>query len=1481
MDIEAQPEGASVRKSQLSPDKLQGILDAAQMLVGKGKKPEAFSKYKEILDSNPSHGEALAWVEEYLRGKRDYAQLKEVLLAAVRASTGADSLESKKERLREVAGLCESNLRDVDAAISAWKQLLTIDRADDSARGALMRLLERATRWDELATLLEQEANIEGDVETKITLEKRLAKLQEDKRKDLVQAGEAWVRICFLVPDDPISVQTAAKLFERGERLDLAAKVIADSAPNLEDPVAKGPLLQRLAELREQQGDLVGAGDSYAEAADALKLGRLWEEAERLYVQAEKWDKSAAAATQRGQLTSDAKQKAHYLFKASEYLGKTGDHESSLEKLEEATRLDPVNDDYAGALVTRYTAQDQIDKLVAYLTRRGDRLMDKPKRVGVRREAATLAQNRLSDRELTREMWLKVLEDGDDREALEKLIDDAVEREDHTEAATLLRRLGGNIVDKAEKARVALREAELLAEGVGDVDTAIARYEQILDELDPTCRPALQAIADLQEARENRASAADALERELKLVADVQERGQIAARLARLYEALNDPRSAIRALDLVRKADLEDFDALTRLCELCEVTEQWGRVAELLVERIEVEADDAEVSVLTMKLARILADKLDRGDEALAALTELADSGDSAVRAAYIELGDRLGWKGIVASKLVDWWFDAKQGPDRTAALRNAFDRFVDVGRDQDAVRVAIELVRTKGADRNLADQLEELAVKTGDHDALIIAHDLLAKEVTGPDRAYELVRQAEVRVKAGMPRQDALQHGEAGLVSIAPNEAEPLLDRLSQLATKPSEVVDLYERQVSRSKAPADRVKALARAAQVAATRGAPDRARGFCELALAGAPTEETLSVLELAAREGDRFAGGDKLRRALSAAMAAGGHGARDGGKTRGALLRRAAQIAHRDLNDVEQAFTWLADALVAHVDTNTLDALEALGLEVADPRRAEGAITHSLNEVFDGPLVRQLLGRRAKIRRDQIVDHQGAAQDLKKLHDLSPNDSAVMEELAGLLTDLGDFRTLVQVYEDQILRGKDVNVRAELARKVARIWEEQLADAREAADSWRRVLRMKQGDPEATAGLERAKTNALKKPDPSNLREQYAPPKIEPKPEPVKESPPKLEAKAEKKPTPSMTSSRPGTSPSSPAGPVGGALFGALLPPAPANGASGGASGSAGSGGASAGSTSASGVPVAAGSSPALSGRGADKLPLPSIASSGAVAPPPQRGRAASIPSVPPPAGASAEKRAAQKPLAPRVPSEAPPPMPSKPRTEPPPLPSDVRASSTPGSLPPTHSPESLAAAEEDRTSPPRNALSAVQSPYERLPADEEPNTAMTQAGASNGGAELEMEIDASLGRLELGDEPTRAPLPIKKPTAKREGLDTMATDRPAMFEASGDDAASSATSGPHTLPGIAGDTHESQIPPADPSREELDIDDVDIVDAPTSGPDLDATQARQFTKSETDVLETDAFDVARRSPKLSQDEEEEHTETSQTVRPLRP
>jgi tetratricopeptide (TPR) repeat protein len=1088
--------GESERRPGLTPDQLQGLLDAAQMLAGKGKKPEALAKYREALETQANHPEALGWVEDYLRSKRDYGQLREVLLASVvtvsPTSPIVEPVEIKKERLREIAGLSEGNLRDVNGAIEAWEKVRGLDPKDDSARAALARLFDKTQRWDDLAALLEEDAHGEDDLDTRISAFKKLASLQETKRKDLVAAGEAWASIADLTPEDDRPASTASKLFERGGRLDRATDVLTRHAAHVEDPVARGQLLERLGELREQAGDLIGAGTAYGEAADAVKNGRLWESAERCFAAADDFRSAAGAAVQRASVSTEAKQQAAHFFRASELFARSGLENESMTRLEQAADLDPFSDEYAAQLVDRYTRGQRWDALARHLSTRGDRLTDRSKRVAVRRQAAALYNSQLSNKDLAREQWLKVLEDGDDREALEKLIDVAVEREDHNEAVTLLRRLGQSAVDRAEKARVALREAELLAEGVGDIDTAIARYEAIVQELDPTCRPALQAIAELQERRGRMPEAADALERELKLIPDSQERGQIGARLANLYEGLGDVKNAIRALDIVRKADLEDFDALTRLCDLCERAEQWDRVAELLAQRIDIEGDDQELSAMTRKLATILADHLDRGDEALAALTELADQGDIDCRNSYVALGDGLGWKGLVASKLVDWWLEARPGAERIAALRGAFDRFEQVGRDHDAVRIALEVVRSKGADRDFATRLEVLAVKTNDHDALSMAHDLLAREVSGEARAYELVRQAEARVRAGMARNEAIQHGEVGLAGVSPADADPLLERLAALAGKPNDVVDLYERQVSRSKQPADRVRALARVAQVAALRGQLDRARGFFELALTGSPTDETLTTLEDTAREADRSSGGEKLRRALAISMAAGGQGARDGGRTRSGLLRRAAMLVFRELDDVDQGFVWWGDSLVANVDAAALDVLEQLAREVGDMRRAENALTHALGEVFDGPLVRQLLARRAYLRRNETLDFPGAAADLKRLLDLSPLEQSVMDELAALLVELQDYRGMVQLYEDQILRGKEAGVRAELARKVARLWEEQLVDAREAADAWRRVLRMRQNDPEAIAGLERAKMGALKRPD-GDL-DAYAPPRM---------------------------------------------------------------------------------------------------------------------------------------------------------------------------------------------------------------------------------------------------------------------------------------------------------------------------------------------------------------------------------------------------
>ncbi|MGH7272442.1 MAG: tetratricopeptide repeat protein, partial [Polyangiaceae bacterium] len=436
-------------------DRVDAALVAAQGFAKAGKRPDAYKKYREVLEGDPAHPEALAWVEEYLRAKRDYPSLRDVLTNALRAP--GESTETRSARLRELAGLCEGNLRDVDGAVGAWKQLLAIDRGDDAARQSLTRILERAQRWDELTSLLEQEANGETDIEKKLVIEKKLATIHEQKRRDPAAAAEAWERIANLTPENDQAIATAVKMFEKIGAVDRAAQVIAGNAGSVVDPAARAALFERLGVMCEKLGDPGRAGEAYADAARSRMNPKLLDAAERSFVAGEIWDRAGEIATQRAELEDDPKSKARHMARGGDYAGRAGDEAGALAGLSAAAELDPTHDEYAQALSARYTAAQRWDDLVQLLVKRGDTLADKAQRVAARRQAATLYASELGDGEAARAMWRKVLQDGHDEDAIEHLVEDATERGDFAEAATLLHDLELAVTAPLDKARIALR----------------------------------------------------------------------------------------------------------------------------------------------------------------------------------------------------------------------------------------------------------------------------------------------------------------------------------------------------------------------------------------------------------------------------------------------------------------------------------------------------------------------------------------------------------------------------------------------------------------------------------------------------------------------------------------------------------------------------------------------------------------------------------------------------------------------------------------------------------------------------------------------------------------------------------------------------------------------------------------------------------------------------------------------------------------
>ena len=79
---------------------------------------------------------------------------------------------------------------------------------------------------------------------------------------------------------------------------------------------------------------------------------------------------------------------------------------------------------------------------------------------------------------------------------------------------------------------------------------------------------------------------------------------------------------------------------------------------------------------------------------------------------------------------------------------------------------------------------------KAKDLEAMGVAHDILVADLSGLDRATELVRQAELMSQAGADAVDAITHGEQGLGGVQPADAELLLD--GELVARPQQAGDV-----------------------------------------------------------------------------------------------------------------------------------------------------------------------------------------------------------------------------------------------------------------------------------------------------------------------------------------------------------------------------------------------------------------------------------------------------------------------------------------------------------------------------------------------------------------------------------------------------------------------------------------------------------------------------------------------------------------
>lgn len=193
-------------------------------------------RYRRLLVEVPHDGPAHDGLVTALTRGKDLPALAEALLARARLLPGS---RDERRDLAAAAQVYAEELLDLERAIELWDRIRKSFGRETSSFEALSSLLERASRWEELATLLSEEA----EVEQSSALYQRLGKLHRDHTRDAARAYAAFSSAGDVVAA-ALTLTQAPSLYtdSPAEPLALAESLSASGQSDLAEGVLRGQL---------------------------------------------------------------------------------------------------------------------------------------------------------------------------------------------------------------------------------------------------------------------------------------------------------------------------------------------------------------------------------------------------------------------------------------------------------------------------------------------------------------------------------------------------------------------------------------------------------------------------------------------------------------------------------------------------------------------------------------------------------------------------------------------------------------------------------------------------------------------------------------------------------------------------------------------------------------------------------------------------------------------------------------------------------------------------------------------------------------------------------------------------------------------------------------------------------------------------------------------------------------------------------------
>ncbi|MEO7113135.1 MAG: hypothetical protein ABI183_22040, partial [Polyangiaceae bacterium] len=296
----------------------------------------AFATHARALALDPTSEDTKGGLDRLARATGNFAELARVFESlAAQSLTGEDAEPVVAVDLFTMAArVYENDLGSLDHAVAHYRKVLEIDSHNLEAADSLERIFRTAERYEELARILEQKAEIFEDLADKKNALFQAASIEEDVLERPEAAVAVYRKVLELDGEDLRAIDSLIKLYLTQSRWTDLLGVYTNKADLVGDPDEKKGIYYQVGAVYERElSDVPSSIETYQrileiDPDDAQALSRL----DVLYQTALNWPELLTVLQHESELAADPAEGISYQYRIAElYEKKLDDVARSLE----------------------------------------------------------------------------------------------------------------------------------------------------------------------------------------------------------------------------------------------------------------------------------------------------------------------------------------------------------------------------------------------------------------------------------------------------------------------------------------------------------------------------------------------------------------------------------------------------------------------------------------------------------------------------------------------------------------------------------------------------------------------------------------------------------------------------------------------------------------------------------------------------------------------------------------------------------------------------------------------------------------------------------------------------------------------------------------------------------------------------------------------------------------------------------------------